>query len=147
MSRCRRQVVIDAPLSAVWELVGDPNRHPAWWPRVLEVECDDFGQGCTYRQVTRGLLRDREDTIVLEHVEDFREVRVRCLETGTYMRWVITGAQGATFVDAEFGCDPATAPIRAWDAVAGRRYFRRWMDEAVQSLREAAGREQPAKRL
>ena len=52
-SSSRRQVVVDAPVEALWELIGDPNRHPEWWPRVEEVECDLLELGCTYRQVTR----------------------------------------------------------------------------------------------
>jgi uncharacterized protein YndB with AHSA1/START domain len=35
MSGWRRQAVIDAPIEVVWELVGDPNRHPEWFPRVI----------------------------------------------------------------------------------------------------------------
>ena len=29
---------------AIWALVGDPNRHPDWWPEVLEVECADLSE-------------------------------------------------------------------------------------------------------
>jgi uncharacterized protein YndB with AHSA1/START domain len=41
-----QQVFIDAPIERVWELVGDPNRHPEWWPEMLEVECADLKEGC-----------------------------------------------------------------------------------------------------
>jgi uncharacterized protein YndB with AHSA1/START domain len=29
-----QQTFIDAPVERVWELVGDPNRHPEWWPEM-----------------------------------------------------------------------------------------------------------------
>lgn len=142
MSQCRSNAVIDAPLEVVWRLVGDADRHPDWWPRVLEVDCEDFSQGCTYRQVTRGAFGDRrEDTIMVDRLEAFHEVKVRCLETGTYMVWVMTEVRGDTFIEAEFGCDPATSAIRAFDVMAGKRFFRRWMEQAVEGLRAAAGRE------
>ena len=41
--------MVDAPVERVWELIGDVNRHPEWWPRVEEVECDVLDVGCTYR--------------------------------------------------------------------------------------------------
>ena len=40
VSRCRRQAFIEAPVEVVWDLIADVERHPEWWPRVIEVECD-----------------------------------------------------------------------------------------------------------
>ncbi|HEX6583794.1 MAG TPA: SRPBCC family protein [Thermoleophilaceae bacterium] len=37
-----QQAFIEAPVERVWELVGDPNRHPEWWPEMLEIECADL---------------------------------------------------------------------------------------------------------
>ena len=37
-----QQTFIEAPVERVWELVGDPNRHPEWWPEMLEIECADL---------------------------------------------------------------------------------------------------------
>jgi uncharacterized protein YndB with AHSA1/START domain len=34
----RRSAVVAAPPSVVWQTVADPNRMPAWWPRVERVE-------------------------------------------------------------------------------------------------------------
>ena len=34
MSAYRQQALIDVPITTVWGLVSDPNRHPEWWPRV-----------------------------------------------------------------------------------------------------------------
>lgn len=39
----------------------------------------------------------------------------------------------------EFGMDPIGIPNRAFDAVAGKRYFRRWLELSVEALRHAAG--------
>jgi uncharacterized protein YndB with AHSA1/START domain len=45
MSDSRQQVWIDAPLKVVWELIADINRHPQWWPRVVEVNCEELAVG------------------------------------------------------------------------------------------------------
>jgi hypothetical protein len=37
--------------------------------------------------------------------------------------------------------DPHNLPNRVFDAVAGRRYFRRWLAQSVEALRRAAGEE------
>jgi uncharacterized protein YndB with AHSA1/START domain len=49
-----QQTFIEAPVERVWELVGDPNRHPEWWPEMLEIECADLKEGCRYRGVVKG---------------------------------------------------------------------------------------------
>ena len=49
-----QQTFIQASPDRVWELVGDPNRHPEWWPEMLEVECADLKEGCRYRGVVKG---------------------------------------------------------------------------------------------
>src|SRR4051795_1092942 len=51
MSCCRLQAQVDVPPETLWELVGDVDRHPEWWPRVLDVQCEGLEQGCSYRQV------------------------------------------------------------------------------------------------
>ena len=35
--------------------------------------------------------------------------------------------------------DPHNLPNRVFDAVAGRRYFRKWLAQSLEALREAAG--------
>jgi carbon monoxide dehydrogenase subunit G len=34
----RRSRQIEAPLQALWEVIGDPHHLPRWWPRVERVE-------------------------------------------------------------------------------------------------------------
>ena len=63
---------------------------------------------------------------------------MRCLNTGTYTRWLLTEAQGGTFIDAEFGLEPRTLGTRVFDQLAGKRYFRRWLEESLDALERVA---------
>jgi uncharacterized protein YndB with AHSA1/START domain len=138
MSVCRRQALIKAPPPRVWELVGNPMRHPEWWPRVIEVRGERFDEGSRYAQVTKSPTGKGETTFEVERLEDLREVQLRCTETGTYARWLLTEAQGNTFVDVEFGMDPATLGNRLFDSAFGRLYFRRWLEQSIDALERAA---------
>jgi hypothetical protein len=137
MSACKRQAMIDAPVESIWDLVGNPARHPEWWPRVVEVEGERFSQGDQYVQVTRSPTGSVQTTFLVESREDLKEVRLRCLATGTYAHWVLTGAQGGTFVDLEMGMDPNGLSNRLFDAAIGRRYFNRWAEESIDGLGRA----------
>jgi len=138
MSFYRQQAQLDAPAAAVWELVGNVERHPEWWPRIVDVQCDGLDEGCMYRQVYKSPIGVIETDVSVERLEDCRELLLRCVDTGTYTRWLVTEAQGGTFIDAEFGLDPKTAATRVFDVVAGRRYFRSWLDQSIEGLRRAA---------
>ena len=126
------------PRDALWELVGNVERHPEWWPRVEGVQCDGLEQGCSYRQVLKSPMGVVETDVSIERLDDLRELTLRCLDTGTYAHWLLVEAQGGTFVDVEFGLDPKTARTRVFDMVAGKRYFRRWLAESIDALRAAA---------
>jgi hypothetical protein len=52
----------------------------------------------------------------------------------------LTEAQGGTFVDGEIGMDPTNLPNRVFDAIAGKRYFRSWMNATLEALQQAADR-------
>jgi hypothetical protein len=41
-------------------------------------------------------------------------------------------------VDARFGIEPTTARLRVFDAIAGRRYFRRWLEQSLDAMEHAA---------
>jgi Polyketide cyclase / dehydrase and lipid transport len=138
MSSYRQQAQLDVPASAVWELVGNVERHPEWWPRVINVQCDGLEEGCSYRQVYKSPIGVIETEVSVERLDDCRELLLRCIDTGTYTRWLITEAQGGTFIDAEFGLDPKRAATRVFDVVAGRRYFRHWLEQSIEGLRRAA---------
>jgi hypothetical protein len=137
MSTARHQGLIEGRLEDVWRLVGDPNRHPEWWPKVMEVRGGAFAAGDTYRQVTALPLGRHETTIEVERLEDLREIRTRCVDTGMYADWRFTEAREATFVDVEMGMEPAKFRYRVMDAATGNFYFRRWLEETVEQLRAA----------
>jgi hypothetical protein len=140
VSLCRHQALIPGRLERVWQLVGDPGRHPEWWPRVIEVRGLEFAEGDRYRQITAIPTGQHETTLLVERLDDLREIHTRCLDTGTYAHWRLTEAQNDTFVDVEMGIDPVGLRYRLLDAVGGRRYFRRWLEESLEGLRSAVDR-------
>jgi uncharacterized protein YndB with AHSA1/START domain len=140
MSLYRQQALIEAPVQEVWSLLEDVDRHPEWWPKVIEVECEGLDEGCDYRMVTQSPVGKVENSIFVERLEGCRELFIRCVNTGTYCRWVLTEARGGTFVDAEFGMEPAAIQHKVFDALAGKRYFRRWVGQSLEALRAAAAR-------
>jgi hypothetical protein len=133
MSSSRRQTLIDAPVETLWELIGDVSRHPEWWPRVEDVQCDLLEEGCTYRQVTKRPGKTITTTISIERLDDCRELRLRCLDTGMYAEFLLSAAQDGTFVDAELGI-VGHGPAR----LVGRPFVRRWLDQSLEGLRGAA---------
>jgi hypothetical protein len=130
--------MIDAPVESIWDLVGNPARHPEWWPRVIEVRGEHFDEGNEYVQVTRGPVGTDETRFLVERRNDLREVMLRCQLTGTYAHWKLTGAQGGTFVDLEMGMDPKALQHKVFDVAIGRRYFKRWAEESIDGLERAA---------
>ena len=138
MSEARQQAFIDAPVEVVWELLKDVDRHPEWWPRVLEVECEGLEPGCTYREVIQTPVGKDEMMLHVDRLEDCKELLIRCVNTGTFVHMLLTEAQDGTFVDARFGMDPGKFQYRIFDLVAGKRYFRGWLSAVAR--RDAAGR-------
>jgi uncharacterized protein YndB with AHSA1/START domain len=139
MSEARQQAYIEAPIGVVWELLEDVDRHPEWWPRVLEIECnDDFEPGCTYRQVVKGPVGEDEMLLRVDRMEDCKELTIRCVNTGTFVHWLLTEAQEGTFVDARFGMEPSKLQYRVFDLVAGTRYFRSWVRQSLEAMQHAA---------
>jgi hypothetical protein len=137
MSAYRQHAHIDAPLEAVWGLVGTPRRYPEWWPRVIEVRGERFEEGDEYAQVTKDPFGKSETNFLLERCQDLREIRMACQLTGAYAHWLLTPAQGGTFVELEMGMQPRRVSDRVSDATIGRIYFRRWASESLDGLREA----------
>ena len=125
MSAYREHAHLDAPLEAVWSLVGTPIRYPEWWPRVIEVRGERFEEGDEYAQVTKDPLGRTESNFLLERRQDLREIRMSCQLTGMYANWLLTPAQGGTFVEVELGMLPRRLSDRVFDGFVGKVYFRR----------------------
>jgi uncharacterized protein YndB with AHSA1/START domain len=134
----RHHAHLDAPLQVVWDLVGTPARYPEWWPRVIEVNGDRFEEGDEWVQVTQTLGGKIETHMLLERRDDLRGIRMRCELTGTYAHWLLTPAQGGTFVELELGMQPVRASDRVFDVTMGRSYFRRWSKDSLAALEEAS---------
>jgi uncharacterized protein YndB with AHSA1/START domain len=139
MSAFRRQAQIDVPVERLWDLVGNPERHPEWWPRVIEVSGERFEQGDEYVQVTRTPLGEGTSHFAIERMdEELHEIHMRCQTSGTFARWLLTPAQEGTFVELDIGMDPKGPGYAIYDRTLGRLYFRRWADQSLDGLREAA---------
>jgi hypothetical protein len=138
MSDCRQQAWIDAPVSFVWDLVRDVDRHPEWWPRVVEVECEGIEEGCSYRQVTETPFGYQNLDVVVDRLDELREMRIRCINTGTFVDLALTDMRGGTLVDARFGMEPPTVRMKLFDAVAGKRYFKRWLEQSLDAMQRVA---------
>jgi uncharacterized protein YndB with AHSA1/START domain len=147
-TECRQQAFIDAPLDVVWGLASDPDRQTEWWPDTITFECidGDFEQGCRVRNVQKRPwpMSTLETILEVDQLVEGKELLIRCMDTGTYTRSVLTEGQGGTFVEMEAGNDPKTFAVRAQVAVAGQRLFRRWVEHALERLREAAEETSPA---
>ena len=135
-----QQAFIEASPETIWELVGDPNRHPDWWPGIVEVECADLQEGCRYREVVKGFFRPQEHDILIERLDTCQEVCISCQDTGVTTRFVLTGAQGGTFVEGHFSIEPSTVGKKVVTAVAGRRFMRSWLEHSLDNLKHAAER-------
>jgi uncharacterized protein YndB with AHSA1/START domain len=135
-----QQVFIDAPADTVWQLVGDPNRHPDWWPRVIDVECADLREGCRYRGVTKGFFGATAHDLLIERLDTCQEVCIACEGTGVSTRFVLTSAQGGTFVEGRFSIEPNSIGMQVVSAVTGRRMMRSWLEESLENLRRVAER-------
>jgi uncharacterized protein YndB with AHSA1/START domain len=139
MSEARQQAYIDAPIEDVWHLLEDVDRHPEWWPRVVEVECEGMEAGCTYREVVQTPFGKDEMALRVDRLEDCKELLIRCVNTGTFVRFALTEAQDGTFLDASFGMEPSKLKYRMFDMVVGRRYFRSWLEQSLEAMQRACG--------
>jgi hypothetical protein len=140
MSTHRQQALVDAPLEVVWDLVGSPSRYPEWWPRVIEVRGERFEEGDEYAQVTKNPIGTSESNFLLTRRDNLHEIRMSCQLTGMYATWLLTPAQGGTFVEVEMGMEARRLGDRIIDRAVGKSYFRRWTNESLDGLREAARR-------
>jgi uncharacterized protein YndB with AHSA1/START domain len=143
MASWRQQAVIDAPVEVVWGLVGDPNRYPEWAGEVVAVTgLASIDKGAEFRRVSKGPLGKSETTFAIDELEELKEIKLRCTESGYYSRWLLTEAQGATFADVEIGMEPTAIQYRLLAAtVMGKRWNRKIVQEAIDGLQTALARE------
>ena len=119
MSLCRRQGFIEAPVEVVWDLISDIERHPEWWPRVIEVQCDGLEEGCTYRQLTQTPLGKDEMNLLIEQPRGAARPS-HPLPQHRHLRPLRAHRRrGGTFVDSEMGMEPQGLKARIIDADRG----------------------------
>jgi hypothetical protein len=138
MSDVRQQALIEAPPQVVWELITDVDRHPEWWPDMIDVECDGLEAGCEYRAVEQMPVLKAERRFLVEELDECSRFRINCLSTGTYVDFTLTEARGNTFVEGNVGMNPASLRYRVVDAITGRRYFTRWLQRSLGAMKEIA---------
>jgi hypothetical protein len=138
MSEARQQILIEAPVEVVWEAIKDVDHHGDWWPQTVEVECEGLEKGCTYRFVEKMPLGTAERQFMVTELDECQRFRINCMGTGTFVDMTLTGARGETFVDGLAGMEPRKARYRVFDAVAGKRYFTRWLEQSLAALRRVA---------
>jgi uncharacterized protein YndB with AHSA1/START domain len=130
------QTLVEAPIGDVWDVVADPQSHKDWWPEVIEVrQGGKVREGDTYVRMARiGLVGKMEAIWVVERMTDLKEAHFRCTRSGSYARFALTPAGGATFVDAETGMLPKNIRYRLLKTVVGSPYYRRWLRQALDGL-------------
>jgi len=147
MSAFREQHLIEAPVDAVWDLVGDPRRYPEWAGSVVDVTgLEAAVEGAEYRQTMKTPFGKDTTDFVIEQLDDMREIRLRCLKSGYYSRWLLTQAGEDTFCEVEVGMRPDGWQHKAFDATLGKRWYRNMVTEWIARVRTAvtltAGREE-----
>lgn len=143
MGSWREQALIDAPVEAVWKLVGDPTRYPEWAKDFLEVTGPpEIQRGAVFDTVMRNALDQEIHTpLEVETLDDMHALQLRCKQSGWYARYVLTEAGGATFADVEFGSEPVNEDFRKMDEVYGKRWYRRMAKDSLDSIKEVLARE------
>jgi uncharacterized protein YndB with AHSA1/START domain len=139
VSAWRQQAVIDAPVTSVWSLVGDPARYPEWAADVVSVTgLAEVADGATFEQTQRMPLFGADSTTFeIERLEDLREIRLRCRTSGYYSHWILTSAQDTTFLDVEIGVEAVAPQYRLYFGALGKRYFRRVTEQSIEGVRRA----------
>jgi hypothetical protein len=138
VSSHRQQALLDVPLESAWELVATPTLYPTWWPRIIEVDGQEFEEGDEFVQVVKDPTGETSSSFLIERREELREIRMSCQLTGAFAHWTLTAAQDGTFVDLEMGMQARRLRDRVADITIGRPYFRRWSEKSLEALRDAA---------
>jgi len=136
VSQYHAQAHLDASLDEVWALVGNPATYPQWWPVAVEIHGETFEVGDVYTQVVAPFAGKRlEYTRIIDRRDELKELQWSCPTSGGFQRWLLTPAQGGTFVDMEMGLHPPALRYRLFDKSVGRFFIKRWADQAIDGLR------------
>jgi hypothetical protein len=135
MSVYRAQAHLDAPLEDVWALVGNPATYPEWWPAAVEIRGERFEVGDVYTQVVGIAGRRPEYSRIIDRRDELKELGWSCPTTGGFQRWLLSDAQGGTFVDMEMGIHPPAFRYGLFDKTVGRWFMKRWAEQAIDGLR------------
>ena len=142
MSSWRQQALIEAPIEAVWALVGDPAKYPEWAPEVVGVTgVPTLARDATFELTSKMPVGLTTTTFRIEELEELHEIKMRCQTSGFYGHWLLTETQGSTFADVEIGIDPLAFRYRAIHAaMGGKRYFRRLVEAEIDGVRNLVER-------
>jgi hypothetical protein len=134
----RAQAHFDAPLDDVWALVGNPATYPDWWPVAVEIRGETFEVGDVYTQVLEVGGRRLEYSRIIDRRDELKELRWHCPTTGGFQHWLLSDAQGGTFVDMEMGIRDAPAlRYQLFETTVGGWFSKRWAEQAIDGLRRA----------
>jgi uncharacterized protein YndB with AHSA1/START domain len=140
MPSWRQQALIEAPVEEVWGAVGDPRAYPAWASDVVAVTgLAEVEPDAEFQQVSKMPFGEAETTYRIEALEDMREIKLRCTQSGYYSRWVLTEAQDQTFMDVEVGIEPTALQYRLMFGAMGKRHLRRITEDSLDGLRRLLG--------
>lgn len=145
MPRVRRRRLLAADADAIWAVVSDPRRLPAWWPGVERVEEADPEAWTNVMRSSRGKLLRADFTRLAADAPHTLEWRQE-LEESPFERF-LTEARTRVSIDpvgpgeARVELD-STRRLRGlarlgWPLV--RRATRKQLDEALSGLADAAG--------
>ena len=101
----------------------------------MEIRGETFEVGDVYTQVLPVAGRRPEYIRVIDRRDELRELKWSCPTTGGFQRWLLTEAQGGTFVDMEMGIHAPTRRYRLFDKTVGRWFIKRWAEQAIDGLR------------
>ena len=102
----------------------------------MEIRGERFEVGDVYTQVV-GVAGRPEYSRVIDRRDELKELRWSCPTTGGFQRWLLTDAQGGTFVDMEMGIDAPTFRYGLFDKTVGRWFIKRWAEQALDGLRRS----------
>jgi uncharacterized protein YndB with AHSA1/START domain len=136
VSSWRQQAVIEAPMEQVWAYIGDPHRYPEWAGNVVSITgLATVEPDAEFQQVSQTPLGKAETTFKIEELDDLHTIKLRCLQSGYYSRWVLTEAQSSIFAEVEIGIEPTAVQYRLLFGAMGKRYLRRLVEQAIDGLR------------